>query len=160
MIVLGIESSCDETGVALVEAGPAGLPRLRGQALHSQIRMHQAYGGVVPELASRDHVRRVLPLLEVALGEAGLGRRDVDVVAFTRGPLVYATGLVDGFKRGETVRFAGSPAVFAEGDTLRIEPEGRAPIVFEPYFQVGGRRDSAWRLTWLGLADDGAKERT
>ncbi|MGN6525398.1 MAG: tRNA (adenosine(37)-N6)-threonylcarbamoyltransferase complex transferase subunit TsaD [Burkholderiaceae bacterium] len=86
MIVLGIESSCDETGVALVESGPAGLPRLRGQALHSQIRMHQAYGGVVPELASRDHVRRVLPLLEAALAEAGLGRRDVDVVAFTRGP--------------------------------------------------------------------------
>jgi N6-L-threonylcarbamoyladenine synthase len=86
MIVLGIESSCDETGVALVEAGPAGLPRLRGEALHSQIRMHQAYGGVVPELASRDHVRRVLPLLEAALAQAGLGRADIDVVAFTRGP--------------------------------------------------------------------------
>ena len=86
MIVLGIESSCDETGVALVEAGPAGVPTLRGQALHSQIRMHQAYGGVVPELASRDHVRRVLPLLEAALAESGLDRRDIDVVAFTRGP--------------------------------------------------------------------------
>ena len=86
MIVLGIESSCDETGVALVEAGPLGLPRLRAQALHTQIRMHQAYGGVVPELASRDHVRRVLPLLEHSLAEAGLERHDIDVVAFTRGP--------------------------------------------------------------------------
>ena len=86
MIVLGIESSCDETGVALVEAGPDGLPRLRSQALHSQIRMHQAYGGVVPELASRDHVRRVLPLLAAALADAALTRADIAVVAFTRGP--------------------------------------------------------------------------
>ena len=86
MIVLGIESSCDETGVALVETIDGGLPNLRSQALHSQIRMHQAYGGVVPELASRDHVRRVLPLLESALHDASLGKADIDVVAFTRGP--------------------------------------------------------------------------
>ena len=86
MIVLGIESSCDETGVALVETIVGGLPRLRSQALHSQIRMHQAYGGVVPELASRDHVRRVLPLLEAALKDAALTKADIDVVAFTRGP--------------------------------------------------------------------------
>ena len=86
MIVLGIESSCDETGVALVETNGGGVPRLRSQALHSQIRMHQAYGGVVPELASRDHVRRVLPLLESALADASLTRDDIDVVAFTRGP--------------------------------------------------------------------------
>lgn len=86
MIVLGIESSCDETGVALVETTGAALPVLRSQALHSQIRMHQAYGGVVPELASRDHVRRVLPLLEAALADAALSKSDIDVVAFTRGP--------------------------------------------------------------------------
>ena len=86
MIVLGIESSCDETGVALVETTGSGLPCLRSQALHSQIRMHQAYGGVVPELASRDHVRRVLPLLEAALADASLTKGDIDVVAFTRGP--------------------------------------------------------------------------
>jgi N6-L-threonylcarbamoyladenine synthase len=86
MIVLGIESSCDETGVALVEADATGVPRLRSQALHSQIRMHQAYGGVVPELASRDHVRRVLPLLEAALADAALTKADIDVIAFTRGP--------------------------------------------------------------------------
>jgi N6-L-threonylcarbamoyladenine synthase len=86
MIVLGIESSCDETGVALVETRDGGVPSLRSQALHSQIRMHQAYGGVVPELASRDHVRRVLPLLEAALMDAALTKADIDVVAFTRGP--------------------------------------------------------------------------
>src|ERR1700742_785079 len=86
MIVLGIESSCDETGVALVETTGDALPVLRSQALHSQIRMHQAYGGVVPELASRDHVRRVLPLLAAALADASLTKDDIDVVAFTRGP--------------------------------------------------------------------------
>src|SRR3954452_19696763 len=86
MIVLGIESSCDETGVALVEAGATGLPALRGQALHSQIAMHQAYGGVVPELASRDHIRRVLPLAETVFEKARVDVHDIDVVAYTRGP--------------------------------------------------------------------------
>ncbi len=86
MLVLGIESSCDETGVALVESQGADLPVLRAQALHSQIDMHRAYGGVVPELASRDHIRRVLPLAETVLGEAGVALSQLDVVAFTRGP--------------------------------------------------------------------------
>ena len=86
MLVLGIESSCDETGVALVEAAGGGLPRLRAHALHSQIAMHQAYGGVVPELASRDHIRRVLPLTEAVFDEAGRRLAEVDVVAYTRGP--------------------------------------------------------------------------
>lgn len=86
MKVLGIESSCDETGVALVEASGGGVPRLLGDALHSQVAMHQAYGGVVPELASRDHIRRVLPLAEQALAQAGSALQAVDVVAYTRGP--------------------------------------------------------------------------
>ena len=68
MLVLGIESSCDETGVALVETNGAALPRCCAHALHSQIEMHQAYGGVVPELASRDHIRRVLPLTRAGAG--------------------------------------------------------------------------------------------
>jgi N6-L-threonylcarbamoyladenine synthase len=86
MLVLGIESSCDETGVALVEAHGTQLPVLRADALHSQIEMHQAYGGVVPELASRDHIRRVLPLTETVLTSAGVKLSEVDVVAYTRGP--------------------------------------------------------------------------
>ncbi len=86
MLVLGIESSCDETGVALVEARGADLPVLRAQALHSQVDMHQAYGGVVPELASRDHIRRVLPLTEVVLRDAGARLDELDVIAYTRGP--------------------------------------------------------------------------
>ena len=86
MLVLGIESSCDETGVALVESHGQAVPLLRAHALHSQIAMHQAYGGVVPELASRDHIRRVLPLAQQVLTEAGARLDDVDVVAYTRGP--------------------------------------------------------------------------
>jgi len=84
--VLGIESSCDETGVALVRFGNQGVPELLAHALYSQIEMHQAYGGVVPELASRDHIRRVLPLTEQVLAESSRDLADVDVVAFTRGP--------------------------------------------------------------------------
>ncbi len=88
MRILGIESSCDETGVALVEVvpGAAGVPLLRSHALHSQIAMHQAYGGVVPELASRDHIRRVLPLTDEVLSAAACGVQDVDLVAYTQGP--------------------------------------------------------------------------
>jgi len=77
-----------------------------------------------------------------------------DFLAVTRGPLAFATGLVDGFKRGETLRFSGAPKVVADGDTIRLESEGRAPIVFEPWYRAGGRHDGAWRLTWLGLAGD------
>ena len=86
MLVLGIESSCDETGVALVDGLSGGVPRLLAHALHSQIEMHQAYGGVVPELASRDHIRRVLPLAQRVLHAAGRPLSEVDVVAYTRGP--------------------------------------------------------------------------
>ncbi len=86
MKVLGFESSCDETGVALVEVLEAQPPRLLADALHSQVEMHQAYGGVVPELASRDHIRRVLPLARQVMASAGQTLVDVDVVAYTRGP--------------------------------------------------------------------------
>ena len=86
LLVLGIESSCDETGVALVEAQGLEVPQLLSHALYSQIEMHQAYGGVVPELASRDHIRRVLPLTTQVLEQAGRKLAEVDVVAYTRGP--------------------------------------------------------------------------
>ena len=85
-VVLGIESSCDETGVALVEIRPGGAPRLLGEALHSQVAMHADYGGVVPELASRDHIRRVIPLARQALEQAQRTLADVDFIAYTRGP--------------------------------------------------------------------------
>ncbi|HET7868377.1 MAG TPA: tRNA (adenosine(37)-N6)-threonylcarbamoyltransferase complex transferase subunit TsaD [Burkholderiaceae bacterium] len=83
--VLGIESSCDETGVALVHI-QNGVPRLLSHMLHSQVAMHQAYGGVVPELASRDHIQRVLPLIRDVLARSGQEMADLDVIAYTRGP--------------------------------------------------------------------------
>ncbi len=83
--VLGIESSCDETGVALVSV-EEGRAVLLAQGLHSQIAMHQAYGGVVPELASRDHIRRVVPLTRQVMADAGLGWSEVDAIAYTQGP--------------------------------------------------------------------------
>ena len=86
MFILGIESSCDETGVALVGTGTGPVPRLLSHALHSQIAMHQPFGGVVPELASRDHIRRVLPLTNQVLKNAEHVLADVDLVAYTRGP--------------------------------------------------------------------------
>ena len=88
MFILGIESSCDETGVALVrcKTASAETPALLAHALHSQVAMHEAYGGVVPELASRDHIRRVLPLTTQVLTEAKLALADIDMVAFTQGP--------------------------------------------------------------------------
>ena len=85
-LVMGIESSCDETGVALVRGTGVGVPVLLAHALHSQIDMHQAYGGVVPELASRDHIRQVLPLARQVLLQARCSLAQIDVVAYTRGP--------------------------------------------------------------------------
>ncbi|TFW26595.1 tRNA (adenosine(37)-N6)-threonylcarbamoyltransferase complex transferase subunit TsaD [Massilia arenosa] len=82
MIVLGVESSCDETGLALYDTQRG----LLSHALHSQVAMHEEYGGVVPELASRDHIRRALPLLEQVLGKAGTRLSDVDAIAYTQGP--------------------------------------------------------------------------
>ncbi len=86
MLLLGIESSCDETGVALVAYDGMAVPALQAHALHSQADMHRDYGGVVPELASRDHIRRVLPLLQQVLSQAHVSLDDIDLIAFTRGP--------------------------------------------------------------------------
>jgi len=82
MLVLGIESSCDETGLALYDTEGG----LLAHALHSQVAMHREYGGVVPELASRDHIRRALPLLEETLARAGVTCSNIDAIAFTQGP--------------------------------------------------------------------------
>ena len=76
-----------------------------------------------------------------------------DWIALSRGPLAYATGLIDGFKRAETVRFDGAPQVSDAGDDLILHPLGRAPIRFEPWFRAGGRQDGSWRLTWLDTVD-------
>jgi N6-L-threonylcarbamoyladenine synthase len=82
MLVLGVESSCDETGIALVDTEQG----LLAHALHSQVAMHAAYGGVVPELASRDHIRRAIPLLQQTLNDSNRALTDIDAIAYTQGP--------------------------------------------------------------------------
>ncbi|MES2858741.1 MAG: tRNA (adenosine(37)-N6)-threonylcarbamoyltransferase complex transferase subunit TsaD [Pseudomonadota bacterium] len=94
MKVLGIESSCDETGVAVYDTAVGGAQGLLAHAVYSQIALHAEYGGVVPELASRDHVRKLLPLIRQTLGEAGLGVGDLDGVAYTAGPGLVGALLV------------------------------------------------------------------
>ena len=111
MKVLGFESSCDETGVALVEFEGQGAPRLLAEALHSQIVMHQAYGGVVPELASRDHIRRVVPLTREVLAKAGAQMSDVDVIAYTQGPGLAGALLVGAGMAVSLAAALGKPAM-------------------------------------------------
>jgi len=94
MRVLGIESSCDETGVAVYDTALPGADGLRAHAVYSQVALHAEYGGVVPELASRDHVRKLLPLIRQTLGEAGLSVGDLDGVAYTAGPGLVGALLV------------------------------------------------------------------
>lgn len=101
MLVLGIETSCDETGIALYHTERG----LLGHALHSQIKMHAEYGGVVPELASRDHIRRVLPLITQVLSQSEAGLPDIDAIAYTQGPGL-AGALLVGVSVAESLAFA------------------------------------------------------
>lgn len=107
MRVLGIESSCDETGIALYDSEKG----LLAHALYSQIALHAEYGGVVPELASRDHIRKTLPLIDEVLTEAKLTRADIDAVAYTAGPGLVGALLV-GSAIGRSIAWAlGVPAL-------------------------------------------------
>ncbi|MEO6926478.1 MAG: tRNA (adenosine(37)-N6)-threonylcarbamoyltransferase complex transferase subunit TsaD [Rhodanobacter sp.] len=110
--ILGIESSCDETGVAVLRWEPDAPGRgLLAHTLYSQIKLHADYGGVVPELASRDHVRKLLPLIREALSQAGLGVRDLGGVAYTAGPGLVGALLV-GASVGRALAWGlGVPAI-------------------------------------------------
>src|SRR4029079_10649086 len=108
MRVLGIETSCDETGVAVYETGHG----LRAHALYSQIALHAEYGGVVPELASRDHVRKLLPLIRQTLAESGLAVSDIDGVAYTAGPGL-AGALLVGAAAGRALAWALDPTAIS-----------------------------------------------
>ncbi|HEY0841452.1 tRNA (adenosine(37)-N6)-threonylcarbamoyltransferase complex transferase subunit TsaD [Methylotenera sp.] len=101
MLVLGVESSCDETGIALYDTDHG----LLSHTLHSQVEMHAEYGGVVPELASRDHIRRVLPLTELALKDANKTLQDIDAIAYTQGPGLSGALLV-GTSFAESLAFS------------------------------------------------------
>jgi len=107
MRVLGIETSCDETGLAVFDSAHG----LLAHALHSQVDLHAAYGGVVPELASRDHIRRLLPLIRKVLAEAGMAGGDLDGIAYTAGPGLIGA-LLTGVSLGRSLAYAwGIPAV-------------------------------------------------
>ncbi len=126
MRVLGIETSCDETGVAVYDSDAGLLAHL----LHSQAAIHAEYGGVVPELASRDHVRKLVPLLDAVLGAARVGRGDIDGIAYTAGPGLVGALLV-GAAVGRSLAFAlGVPSVAVhhmEGHLLAPMLEPDAP---------------------------------
>jgi N6-L-threonylcarbamoyladenine synthase len=124
MLVLGIETSCDETGLALYDSARG----LVAHALHSQIAMHQDYGGVVPELASRDHIRRVVPLAEGVLSEAGNSLADLDGIAYTKGPGL-AGALLVGASVANALAFAlGVPALGVH----HLEGHLLSPLLGEP----------------------------
>ncbi|MGE0080047.1 MAG: tRNA (adenosine(37)-N6)-threonylcarbamoyltransferase complex transferase subunit TsaD [Thiohalomonadaceae bacterium] len=164
MRILGIETSCDETGLALYDTERG----LLAHALHSQIELHASYGGVVPELASRDHVRKVLPLLDQVLGEAKLERGDIDAVAYTAGPGLVGALLV-GAAIGRGLAWAlGVPALgvhHMEGHLLAplLEPDPPA-FPFVALLVSGGhtqlvRVDGVGRYELLGESlDDAAGE--
>jgi len=168
MNVLGIETSCDETGVALVVSAADGLPRLAADQLHSQVDLHSAYGGVVPELASRDHIRRVLPLLERALTQAGAQRSDIDLVAYTRGPGLAGALLVGAGTACSLAASLGRPAVgihHLEGHLLSPFLSADAPTFpFVALLVSGGHTQllhvaGVGRYTLLGdTIDDAAGE--
>ena len=128
MRVLGIETSCDETGIAIFDDQKGIL----SHQLYSQVKLHADYGGVVPELASRDHVRKTIPLIQAALQEAGLGKDDIDGIAYTAGPGLVGAILV-GATIGRSLAMAwGKPAVAVhhmEGHLLAplLEDPGLAP---------------------------------
>jgi N6-L-threonylcarbamoyladenine synthase len=126
MLVLGIETSCDETGAALFDTGKG----LLGHALHSQIDLHAAYGGVVPELASRDHVRRTLPLVRAVLTQSHIKPKDINGIAYTAGPGLVGALLV-GASIGRSLAWSwGVPSVAVhhmEGHLLAPMLETPAP---------------------------------
>ncbi|GAB7128704.1 tRNA (adenosine(37)-N6)-threonylcarbamoyltransferase complex transferase subunit TsaD [Silvimonas sp. JCM 19000] len=124
MLVLGIESSCDETGVALYDTEQG----LLAHRIHSQIAMHTEYGGVVPELASRDHIRRVLPLTEACLAEANRTRQDIAAIAYTAGPGL-AGALLVGASVANALAFALEKPIVA---VHHLEGHLLSPLLSEP----------------------------
>ena len=164
MIVLGVESSCDETGLALYDTQRG----LLSHALHSQVAMHEEYGGVVPELASRDHIRRAIPLLEHTLAEAGVTLAHIDAIAYTQGP-----GLAGALLVGSSIACAlglatGKPVLgvhHLEGHLLSpLLSKERPAFPFVALLVSGGhtqlmRVDGVGQYTLLGeTLDDAAGE--
>ena len=164
MIVLGIESSCDETGLALYDTDTG----LRAHALHSQVAMHQQYGGVVPELASRDHIQRALPLLQQVLQQGCCSRSQIDAIAYTQGPGLAGALLVGAALASSLALALDRPLIgihHLEGHLLSplLAPQPPA-FPFVALLVSGGhtqlmRVDGVGRYTLLGeTLDDAAGE--
>ncbi len=149
MIVIGYESSCDETGVALV----CSRRGLLAHALHSQVAMHSEYGGVVPELASRDHIQRIVPLTDTVLHDAGLSLGDVQAVAYTAGPGL-AGALLVGASVARSIAWAlGLPAVpvhHLEGHLLSPRLADPAPEFPFVALLVSGGHTQLMRVEGVG----------
>lgn len=149
MRVLGIETSCDETGIAIYD-DKAGL--LANQ-LYSQIKVHADYGGVVPELASRDHIRKTVPLIQAALKQANLTSADIDAVAYTAGPGLVGALMV-GATVGRSLAFAwGVPAVAVhhmEGHLLAPMLEEKSPEFPFVALLVSGGHTQLISVTGIG----------
>jgi N6-L-threonylcarbamoyladenine synthase len=147
--VLGIETSCDETGVAVYDS-EAGL---QSHALHSQIALHQAYGGVVPELASRDHVRHLVPLIERVVAEAGITLADLDAIAYTEGPGLAGALLVGASVANSLAYALNKPAIgihHLEGHLLSpllADPRPEFPFVA---LLVSGGHSQLFAVTAVG----------
>lgn len=163
-ITLGIESSCDETGVALYQTGRG----LLAHALYTQVAMHNEYGGVVPELASRDHVRRVIPLLRQIMDEAGVSLNQIGAVAYTQGPGLGGALLVGASVANALAYALDIPTIgihHLEGHLLSPLLSDPAPeFPFVALLVSGGhtqlmRVDGVGRYTLLGeTVDDAAGE--
>ncbi|MCT8342568.1 MULTISPECIES: tRNA (adenosine(37)-N6)-threonylcarbamoyltransferase complex transferase subunit TsaD [Photorhabdus] len=149
MRVLGIETSCDETGIAIYD-DKAGL--LANQ-LYSQIKLHADYGGVVPELASRDHIRKTVPLIQAALKEAGLTCKDIDAVAYTAGPGLVGALLV-GATIGRSLAFSWDvpaiPVHHMEGHLLAPMLEDNSPEFPFVALLVSGGHTQLISVTGIG----------
>lgn len=166
MKILGLETSCDETGLAIYDSElNDGMGGVLAQVLYSQIELHAMYGGVVPELASRDHIRKLVPLLHELLDKAKLDKHEIDAVAYTKGPGLIGA-LMTGALFGRTLAYAlGVPAIgvhHMEGHLLApmIEHGGLA-FPFVCLLVSGGhtmlvRADGVGRYTILGESIDDA----
>src|SRR4051794_32124606 len=162
MLILGIETSCDETGVAIYDAG-AG--RLLAHAVHSQVAMHEAYGGVVPELASRDHIRRLIPLTRRVLDQAKKNVADLTGIGYTEGPGLAGALLVGAsFARGlaQALRIPAIGVHHLEGHLLSPLLSERPPAFpFVALLVSGGhtqlmRVESVGNYSLLGETQDDA----
>jgi N6-L-threonylcarbamoyladenine synthase len=162
MLILGIETSCDETGVAVYEADRG---RLLAHAVYSQVAMHDAYGGVVPELASRDHVRRLVPLARDVLGRSGCRLSDLTAIAYTEGPGLAGALLVGASFAHALALALGVPALgihHLEGHLLSPLLSARPPeFPFVALLVSGGhtqlmRVDGVGRYVLLGETQDDA----